>query len=203
MDGRCWPLGFTTLGRHHSISQHHGESPRCKHQHPGQLLSPPKPGQGSPLLPGTILYVPKEQLTKRSTVRDLHGKVLQEGQIWVMVLRDNSRMQQGPRVSSEVWTLHLSLLSGVRDPMQITASAWAPLTRDAGDAEHMRIADSELVHHCARLIGINNYNFACWQRTSENPDTAGRGIHFMELLCLQKSKQMGRISAPLGSDWAY
>lgn len=78
-----------------------------------------------------------------------------------MDLRDNSRMQQGPRVSSEVRMLHLSLISGAGDPVQITASAWAPLTRDAGDAEYMSIADSELVHHCARLIGINNYNFTC------------------------------------------
>jgi len=70
-------------------------------------------------------------------------------------------MQQGPRVSSDVRMLHLSLLSGAGDPVQITANAWAPLTRDAGDAEHMSIADSELVHHCARLIGINNYNFTC------------------------------------------
>lgn len=78
-----------------------------------------------------------------------------------MVLRDNYRMQQRPRVSSEVSTLHLSLLGGVGDLVQVTASAWAPLTRDAGDAEHMSIADSELVHHCARLIGINNDNFTC------------------------------------------
>lgn len=120
-----------------------------------------------------------------------------------MVLRDNYRMRQGLRVSSEVRTLHLSLLSGAGDPVQITASAWAPLTRDAGDAKHMSIADSELVHHCARLIGINNYNFTCWQGTSEDPDTTGRGIHFMELLCLQESKHMGGISAPLRSDWAY
>lgn len=45
--------------------------------------------------------------------------------------------------------------------MQITDSVWTILTRDAGDAEHMSIADSELVHHCARLIGINDYNFTC------------------------------------------
>lgn len=67
-------------------------------------------------------------------------------------------MQQGPKVSSEVRMLHLSLCSGTGDPVQVTASAWASLTRDAGDAEHMSVADSELVHHCARLIGIDNYN---------------------------------------------
>lgn len=38
-------------------------------------------------------------------------------------------------------------------------SAWATLTGDAGDAEHMSVADSELVHHCARLVGINDHNF--------------------------------------------
>lgn len=40
-----------------------------------------------------------------------------------MVLRDNYRMQQSPRVSSEVRTLHLSLLGGAGDPVQVTASA--------------------------------------------------------------------------------
>lgn len=98
-------------------------------------------------------------------------------------------MQQFPKANSEVRMLHLSLLSwAAGDLVQTTASGGTLLTGDAGDAEHMSIADSELVHHCARLIGINDYNFTCWQGTGEDPDTTGRGIHFMELLCLQESK---------------
>lgn len=108
-------------------------------------------------------------------------------------------MQQGPRVSSEARMLRLSLCSGTGDPAQTTAIAWASLTGDAGDAEHMSVADSELVHHCARLIGIDNDNFTGRQRAGENPHTAGCGVHFMELLCLRDSKHSVRFRVPLRS----
>lgn len=114
-----------------------------------------------------------------------------------MLLRDNYRMQQLPKANSEVKMLHLSLLSWAScDLVQTIASSGTLLTRDAGNAEHMSIADSELVHHCARLIGINDYNFTCWQGTGEDPDTTGRGIHFMELLCLQESKHRQNQCSP-------
>lgn len=114
-----------------------------------------------------------------------------------MLLRDNYRMQQLPKANSEVKMLHLSLLSWAScDLVQTIASSGTLLTRDAGNAEHMSIADSELVHHCARLIGINDYNFTCWQGTGEDPDTTGRGIHFMELLCLQENKHRQNQCSP-------
>lgn len=140
--------------------------------------------QGSLLLPKNTLCVPKEWLTEHWTGRDLHRKVLQEGNIWVMILGSNYKHNKAQGLVPK-WEC-LLLLGGAGDPVQ--TPAWATLTGDAGDAEHMSVADSELVHHCARLVGINNHDFTGWQRASKDPDTAGCGIHLMELLCLQQSR---------------
>lgn len=65
------------------------------------------------------------------------------------------------------------------------------LTRDAGNAEYVGIADSKLIHHCARLVGINDHDFTCREGTRENPDSAGCGIHLVQLLYLQEIKMKG------------
>lgn len=51
----------------------------------------------------------------------------------------------------------------------------------------MGIADSELIHHCGRLVGINDHDFAGRQSAGEDPHSARRGIHLMQLFSLLKS----------------
>lgn len=49
----------------------------------------------------------------------------------------------------------------------------------------MSVADCELIYQGARLIGINDDNFACRQSAGKDPYTAGSGIRFMKLLSLK------------------
>lgn len=58
------------------------------------------------------------------------------------------------------------------------------LTWNAGDAQDVGIADGELVHHGAGLVGIDDDHFAGGQGAGEDPHTAARGVRLGELLRL-------------------
>lgn len=56
----------------------------------------------------------------------------------------------------------------------------------------MGIADGELVHDGAGLVGINDDHFAGGQGAGEDPHPAGGGIGLGELLCLSEHGGQGR-----------
>lgn len=187
-------------GRFWSFRAHHpGEAPH----HPSAARSTADPLIPSTSIQGRYRALPcPTRLTPASkkhplctkgmtywTGRDLHRKARSGLWFWRTITEHNKAQGLAPK-----WGC-LLLLSGAGDPVQ--TPAWAALTRDAGDAEHVSVADSELVHHCARLVGINYHDFTGWQRASEDPDTAGCGIHLMELLCLRDSRHAWAWSALL------
>lgn len=53
-----------------------------------------------------------------------------------------------------------------------TGACGAALTGDAGDAQDMGIADGELVHHGAWLVGIDDHHLAGGQGAGEDPHPA-------------------------------
>ena len=58
------------------------------------------------------------------------------------------------------------------------------LTWNAGDAQDVGIADGELVHHGAGLVGIDDDHFAGGQGAGEDPHAAARGVRLGELFRL-------------------
>lgn len=65
---------------------------------------------------------------------------------------------------------------------------WEPqLTRNAGDTQDVGIADCELIHNCAWLVGINDHHLAGGQGAGEDPYPTGGSICLRGLLCLFQS----------------
>lgn len=64
------------------------------------------------------------------------------------------------------------------------------LTWHARDAEDVSIADVELVHERARLVGIDDHHFTGRMRAGEDPDTAAHGVGFLQLLGLEGERSV-------------
>lgn len=69
---------------------------------------------------------------------------------------------------------------------------WEPqLTRDAGDTQDVGIADCELIHNSAWLVGINDHHFTGGQGAGEYPYPTGGSIRLRDLLCLFQNTSEG------------
>lgn len=60
------------------------------------------------------------------------------------------------------------------------------LTWHAGDAQHVGVADVELVDQRARLVGVYDDHLAGRVGAGEDPHPAAHGVCFLELLGLDK-----------------
>lgn len=59
-----------------------------------------------------------------------------------------------------------------------------PLTWHTGDAEHVGVADVELVDQRAGLVGVDDHHLAGGVCAGEDPHSTAHGVCFLELLRL-------------------
>lgn len=77
------------------------------------------------------------------------------------------------------------------DGCDLTTGSKTPvrLTGHAGDAQHVGVADVELVDQRARLVGVYDDHLAGRVGAGEDPHPAAHGVRLLELLGLDGGKE--------------